>query len=102
MGMTLTHEPLIYEALFNYTKKESPKGTLNGDEVPDTTMMTRQQVWSTATSLTGSTNMQRLNYLAGGVWVDDAFGALIDYLKLNNIYDNTFIVVMNDHGMGAK
>jgi len=30
------------------------------------------------------------------------FGAPMDYLKLNNMYENTFVVLMNDHGMEAK
>lgn len=35
--------------------------------------------------------------------IDDAIGDFIDYLKENNLYDNTFLVITADHGdaMGA-
>src|SRR5699024_3309836 len=35
--------------------------------------------------------------------IDDAIGDFIDFLKDNNLYDNTFLVITADHGdaMGA-
>ena len=47
-------------------------------------------------------NSVKLSRAAGAIWTDDAVGALVDHLTLKGVYDNTFLVIMNDHGMGAK
>ena len=43
------------------------------------------------------------DYAARVVWADESLGALYTYLKdVLNILENTIIIVLNDHGMGAK
>lgn len=37
-------------------------------------------------------------YYANCTWFDDAWGELVDYLKTNDLYDNTLIVYVNDNG----
>ena len=39
-----------------------------------------------------------VNYL----WMDHQFGALIDMLKYNKVYDETLVILQNDHGQIAK
>jgi len=41
--------------------------------------------------------MQRI-YLAQCSYVDDMFGMIIDALKENNMYDNSLVVFLSDHG----
>merc|ERR1719295_1929779 len=36
------------------------------------------------------------------LWVDEQFGALIQFLRNKGIYDETMVVLQNDHGMDAK
>ena len=99
----MTHDPDIEDALllFNYT--DSPNGTLEGtpDLPTDSGMLSRSQIWTLANSH-GESNPSRISTFAANYWVDDEFGALINYLKEEDMYDNTFIVLMSDHGMGAK
>eukprot|EP01084_Bolivina_argentea_P059822 109280_1 len=101
---TLTHGPSATTALQNWTYYSSPKGNLTGDDIPLNTGMTnRLKLWNnTLDLLTGSESNNDVDNIAGMVWLDDTVGALIKYLKDNNIYDNTFITIMNDHGMRAK
>merc|ERR1719361_684030 len=66
-------------------------------------MLTREEVWNLAGQWAGddasvATQAQYAKYL----WADEQFGALIGYLKLKGVYDNTLVVVQNDHGQEAK
>ena len=90
---TLVHGPDAAEALHDYSYFGSPKGTLRGAEVPDDTSMMERQ------ALLDSFDRDGVLSLA---WMDDMFGALMQYLKDHNLYDNTFIVFQNDHGQEAK
>jgi len=102
MAHTLTHDPTAYASMFNFSMYETPKShSLSGINLSDTGMHTREYLWQKAVDI-GYTAKNRLNFAAMDTWVDDAFGAMIDYLKQKDLYDNTFIVVLNDHGMGAK
>ena len=99
---TLTHDPPSIAALQNdngylYT----PKGELTGDEIPTTTgMRTRSQILNEAAS--AGYSYPKNEWLASYLWMDESFGALIDYLEINNLYNDTFIIFTNDHGMAAK
>eukprot|EP01084_Bolivina_argentea_P096642 173740_1 len=64
-------------------------------------MDTRANIWQRALDL-GFSASNRINFAALDIWMDESFGALITYLKKKGIYDETFVVIMNDHGMGAK
>ena len=101
---TLTHEPNVLHALTNFTNRDTPKGLLAVPQAPkDTGMSERDVILNKA--LNSSVNISdpdELNMAAANIWIDDTFGALINYLKNKTIYDDTFIVLMNDHGMGAK
>jgi len=99
---TLTHTPNIQSALLDYDMSWTPKGQLTGNEIPSNTgMMSRNEVWAKAENLTYLTNSARVE-AAGVIWIDDALGALMNYMDALEVLDNTFFVVMNDHGMGAK
>ena len=37
-------------------------------------------------------------YYANCTWFDDAWGEMVDYLKENDLYDNTLIIYVNDNG----
>ena len=39
-----------------------------------------------------------VNYL----WMDHQFGALMDMLKENGVFDETLVILHNDHGQIAK
>jgi len=99
---TLAHSPSSEISLNHFTRKNSPKGELKGVDNPDDTLMQpRGAIWEKATDLAGSDSNKK-EFYAQAIWTDDQFGALINYLKAENIYDKTLIVLMNDHGMGAK
>eukprot|EP01084_Bolivina_argentea_P145785 255443_1 len=99
---TLTHDPDIYDALFNYSITSTPKGHLTGSNIPNNTGMdTRDNIWNKALN-TGYNTWTRLKIAAGTIWIDESLGAIIKYLKHNKIYNNTFIVYVSDHGTGAK
>merc|ERR1719242_665088 len=40
-----------------------------------------------------------MDIVAGTLWVDDTIGAMMNYLKSIGQYDNTFIAILNDHGV---
>ncbi len=37
-------------------------------------------------------------YYANCTWFDDAWGEMVEYLKQNDLYDNTLIIYVNDNG----
>ena len=107
---TLVHGSVgdLFDALTTRNYTESPKGILVGDEVPDdTTMPSRDEIWSTACTLaeeqwgddaTYSIKKNTAKYL----WLDYSFGAIIDHLRSKSIYRNTMVILQNDHGQEAK
>eukprot|EP01084_Bolivina_argentea_P021100 39188_1 len=104
MAHTLAHSPDAKTSLFDYDIAETPKGKLNRHEIPtDTSMKDRCDIWRDAMEL-GFEDEKDLDYAAACLWIDDSLGALIRYLKTlgNDIYNNTMIIVMNDHGQGSK
>ena len=101
-SFTLTHSPNMLNALCNFTYFDTPKGILTGNDIPNNTGMSNRSYIYQQTLEYGGTNHQRNEIIAGTLWVDDAIGAMIKYLKNNNLYDNTFIIVTNDHGQGAR
>merc|ERR1740131_741460 len=99
---TLVHSSSVDEG--EYDEQDSPKGRLEGDDIPnDTSMMTRDEVWAAtqewAESSGASGGLQDAALL---IWMDDMFGALVQFLQEKGIYDDTFIVLQNDHGQVAK
>merc|ERR1719361_248824 len=102
--LTLTHDPSPLDALENFSNLDTPKGILTGNERPfNTGMKARSTLFSEIEAL-GVTSEYQRDLFAGLKWMDDAIGALLDYLKDPSIdqYDNTMIVITNDHGQGAK
>ena len=101
---TLTHDPDIETALFNHSAAWTPKGELFGNDIPspaNTGMKDRKSIWAKASNGTYKT-ASRIATAAADIWIDDALGALTNYLENQGILDDTMIIVMNDHGMGAK
>eukprot|EP01084_Bolivina_argentea_P298345 514110_1 len=104
MAHTLTHTPDVFDSIFNTDPNLTPKGILTGDDqqcLSKTNMSDRCDIWAAAEAL-GFTKDNDKDYAAAYLWIDNSLGALIKYLKDFGIYDNTFIVITNDHGMGAK
>ena len=100
---TLVHAPYVEDALQEFTCIQTPAGDLTGYQTPEdhTTMWPRLEVWAQAEAqgFTGQdSNIQERAY-ATYLWTDQMFGALTDYLKLSGQYDNTYIILTNDHGM---
>lgn len=105
LATTLTHAPDMELATQEFTYYDSPKGQLTGEDVPDdTTMLERIDLWEIAKSINviNSRSVQKTKNYVKYWWVDDQFGALVNFLKHKEIYDNTMVVFINDHGMEAK
>ena len=68
----------------------------------DTSMRSRDEIWTLARTagLEDSFSVKK-NY-AKYYWVDEQFGALIDYLENKGVYDETMVVLQSDHGQIAK
>ena len=98
---TLAHSPSSETSLTQFTRADSPKGKLTTDKPDDTTMSPRAAILAKAQQLAGS-DSNKLEFMAQALWTDEQFGALINYLKEKDIYDETMVVLINDHGMGAK
>ena len=92
------HSPKTYNALFDFTARQTPAGVLS--TTPVTTMRSREDLWAAAEALHNAQSVQ--NTLAGGMWVDDALGALLDGLEDLDVLDNTLVVVCLDHGVEGK
>ncbi|XRB18492.1 hypothetical protein RI054_18g83380 [Pseudoscourfieldia marina] len=109
------------DALFNFTAnhtpacpKDSPKRTAGDCPAPyidaSLGMPSRADVWNWAETNAEPTSGNRrctsacleADYLAGVRWIDQAFGSFVRHLKAKGVYDNTVLVVLNDHGMGSK
>merc|ERR1719361_830018 len=98
---TLTHEPWVYDSLFRFSIRDTPKGELKGDDIPsDTGMWSRPYLWEQV--MEAMDNGERLNAVAAGMWMDNSLGALTLYLQQMGLYDDTMIIFLNDHGMMGK
>ncbi len=103
LATTLMHVPGTRQTLKEWTLRNSSKGLLSGDEVPDdTTMRAREEIRQAAIEMSGGAISKNTEEYAQYLWLDDQFGALIDYLKSNDLYDNTAIFFVNDHGRPTK
>jgi len=111
MATTLTHSPDTLETIRDFTIFDSTKGTLPVDELPDDTYMaTREDVRDMALAYTGGEYTMETEYVAEYIWLDEQFGALLEWLrntpdpeeKGKSLYDTTMIFFINDHGMPAK
>eukprot|EP01083_Nonionella_stella_P192571 711718_1 len=103
---TLTHKnaPDLETTLNTLSATDTPKGTLNlpGLLNPSTIGMKDRATILQEADTKVNRNNPNWEQVAGVLWVDDMFGAMIEFLKMENIYDDTFIVLMSDHGQGAK
>jgi len=100
---TLVHSPDVYEALQLHSASESSKGTLTGDDVPNTSLIgmpSRDEIWNEARLQEGSL-VQKTKY-ASYLWLDAMFGALIAFLKDKGLYDDTMLILQSDHGEYGK
>ena len=89
---TTPHSPSSRDAIES-PLKSTPAGWLDSDPVsgmPDrSTLNSRRVVGYRDESI-------------GTAWTDDSLGAIIAKLEALNVYDNTIIIVMMDHGQVAK
>ena len=90
------HSPDAFEAMFNFSIQSTPNGNINFESH----MKDRQLIYNDASSRGYSAN--KLSNSLGYFWIDNVLETLVNYLDNNNILDDTIIIVMNDHGMGAK
>ncbi len=87
-------------ALQDFTSSQTPKGDLGKEKPTDaTTMWLREELWDYASSMEW-TNDGMVSWFANYFWTDMQFGALME--EYGHMYQNTFVVLMNDHGMEAK
>ena len=64
-------------------------------------MPTRDEMYDIVQNEGWSTD-SRMETALKARWMDESLGALYKWLKNNDLLDNTTIMVMNDHGQGAK
>eukprot|EP01084_Bolivina_argentea_P270216 459417_1 len=108
-AFTLTHSgaPSLAHTLTTLSAAQTTNGTLTDADIPNPTdigMNTRAEIYDMAISQCDIYSQSSSDWekCAGTIWIDNAFGALINHLKSNNQYDNTVIVYMHDHGQPAK
>ena len=89
---TAPHTPSTQQALFDFSVRDTPAGTLENDPLTPN-MPSRSDVWNRA---------KGNDLAAGSLWVDDALGALYKAIDDVGEIDNTIFVVLTDHGMVAK
>ena len=101
---TLTHTPHVEscmasdEGTGDCLKKETPQSLNWTDD--NSQLPTRTSMWTE--SIDSGYNGTEQDYWAKVRWADAMFGSLYDTLESMGQLNNTFIVVVNDHGMGAK
>eukprot|EP01084_Bolivina_argentea_P097460 175193_1 len=103
-AFTLSHNDAasIATTLTNLSAAVTPKGVIDPRPKPSSIgMKTRRKILEEADAW-GPRTRNSWNTAAGAIWIDDAVGALLNYLKSKGEYNNTFIVLMNDHGQGTK
>jgi arylsulfatase A-like enzyme len=91
----------VWDALTEFSCMDTPAGRL--DEEPSIPGMTegigceayRQTVIDRA-------NGDKSNTVLGSIWVDDAVGALLQFLESKGILENTIFLFQQDHGQEAK
>lgn len=87
--------------VFNFPTTTTPAGKLNYK--PDPGMPSRESVVERAMKAAGGDKDTACSNLYSGViWLDDAMGAMFEYLERNDLVDNTFFLTTVDHGMVAK
>ena len=64
-------------------------------------MWSREEVWDYAVEQSRALGLDSLRF-ATTFWCDMQFGALIDALKMKGVYDDTLVILQNDHGQIAK
>ena len=93
VAFTLTHSSSgIETSLFKFDQHDTPKGVISDFETP-AGFRTRAQIWEDA---------DQDEAKAAAIWVDDAVGSMISFLKTKGIYDETMVILVNDHGQTAK
>merc|ERR1719464_1490411 len=96
---TLMHNPNWDDG---YDERDTPKGRLSGNDIPnDTHMKSREELnelLEAYKAVNGKAGVTVPLFIAA----DDMIGALFQYLKDLDIYDNTYVVIQNDHGQEAK
>ncbi|KAL3912812.1 MAG: hypothetical protein SGILL_006737 [Bacillariaceae sp.] len=90
----------FYEALMDYSCKDTPAGRLS--EEPIVPGMTEgigcEPYRRSIVDRAGGRHSATL----GSIWVDDAVGALVQFLESKNQLNNTIIAFQSDHGLEGK
>ena len=78
---TLPNVKDVFNALFNQSMQDTPKGTLSDDEIlNDTAMRPRKDIWNMAAS--HGKSLSKTNMYAKYYWIDDQLRALVDFFFL--------------------
>ncbi|MHC5068529.1 MAG: sulfatase family protein, partial [Planctomycetota bacterium] len=94
MATTIPHGPHAPEMSWQGDRRVTPLGLL--DEPPQS----QPDAASIDARLAAFTHNDK--WRACVTWFDDSIGALLAKLEERGIDDNTIIILMSDHGMGAK
>ena len=68
---------------------------------PNSGMTPRSTLWNAALS-SANNNVARAKKLLAGMWIDDMMGSLLRHLTAQGVLDDTLILFIMDHGVGAK
>jgi arylsulfatase A-like enzyme len=91
----------VLKALTRFSCKDTPMGRI--DEEPVIPGMT-QGIGCKAyrSTVIDRANGDMSDYVLGAIWVDDAVGALLQFLESKGVLDNTIFLFQQDHGIEAK
>jgi len=95
------HSPSVEEALLDFDCADTPAGRLPDCEKPRG-MWPRTEVWDYALEQNPDEDLEVIQWFAAFMWMDQMLGALFDALTRFGVYDDTFVVLTNDHGMSGK
>jgi arylsulfatase A len=91
----------VLEALTEFSCKDTPSGRLNEEPlIPGMTEGIGCEAYRQTVIDRAYGDIS--NAVLGSIWVDDAVGALFQFLEINGILDNTLFVFQQDHGIEAK
>jgi len=98
---TLVHTPDVLQALTEFTSRQTPEGVLEHNPGDSVSMWPRPRFYEYARSLAAAAGADEAEFVSY-LWMDQQFGALVDVLRDSGLYDDTLLILQNDHGQHAK
>jgi len=103
---TLVHTPDVVLALTEFTSRQTPMGQLEYNPGDRISMWPRSRFYEYALAAAAAANADGadldeelyISYL----WMDHQFGALMNAVEGLGVYDDTLVILQNDHGQIAK